>query len=296
MKKTVQAAYDELVANDGDGQPNNICSQYSTDGSMLYLAVQNNTIDGGIIVVDVSDPSNPTILDAYNDVMAAGCGLVNNPDGEHLWITHGFNKQGDPEEVSIWAYANAGKSNGPVDRVALPTDDSQAVYGGDAHGAQFAGLTSGYLWQVMRIDDTVQIISASDGANGTLVNEINLEDATGRTNVQPDVIDRSAFGTNMYWTTRGPRPSSAIGSSAGGANRYNHIDRQAGVDVFSTMFGDTGVYTKSEIMENGGVLYLCNKGGSYVEQCASTDKRYKPVQVTSSDPHGSKSLNYLSGF
>ena len=79
LAKDVQAAYDELVANDGDGQPNNICSQYSTDGNLLYLAVQNNAIDGGVIVVDVADPTNPTILDAYNDVMAAGCGLVNNP-------------------------------------------------------------------------------------------------------------------------------------------------------------------------------------------------------------------------
>ncbi|MFV9615528.1 MAG: hypothetical protein ACNYZG_06200, partial [Gammaproteobacteria bacterium] len=292
VKKKVKAAYKAMLAIDSN--PNNICSQYDTSGNLLYIAAQTSPNTGGVIVVDVSDASNPTILDAYNDVMAAGCGLVNHPDGKHLWITHGFNKQGDPEEVSIWAYANAGKKNGPVDRVALPTDDSQAVYGGDAHGAQFAGLTSGYLWQVMRIDDTVQIISASDGANGTLVNEINLEDATGRTNVQPDVIDRSAFGTRMYWTTRGPRPSSAIGSSAGGANRYNHVDRQAGVDVFATLFGYGGVYTKSEIMENGGVVYLCDKGGNYDEQCASTDDG--AVQVTSSDPHGSKSLNYLTGF
>ena len=292
LKNKVQAAYDAMLAIDSN--PNNICSQYSTDGNLLYIAAQTSANTGGVIVVDVSKPSNPTILDAYNDVMAAGCGLVNHPDGKHLWITHGFNKQGDPEEVSMWAYANAGKSNGPVDRVALPTDDSQAVYGGDAHGAQFAGLTSGYLWQVMRIDDTIQIISASDGANGTLVNEINLEDATGRTNVQPDVIDRSAFGTRMYWTTRGPRPSSAIGSSAGGANRYNHVDRQAGVDVFATLFGYGGVYTKSEIMENGGVVYLCDNGGNYVEQCASENPL--AVAVTSSDPHGSKSLNYLTGF
>ena len=245
-----------------------------------------------MIVVDVSDPSSPAILDAYNDVMAAGCGLVNNPDGEHLWITHGFNKQGDPEEVSIWRYANAGVAHGPVDRVALPTDDSQAVYGGDAHGAQYAGLTSGFLWQVMRIDDTVQIIS-NGGGHGTLVNEIDLEATTGRTNVQPDVIDRSAFGTRMYWTTRGPRPTSAIGSMAGGADRYNHVDRHAGVDVYATIFGYDGAFVKSETMDNGGTVWLCDNGGNYVEQCAADAGG---VQVSSADPHGAKSLNYLTGF
>jgi len=290
VKKDVQAAYDAML--ELDSNPNNICSQYDTSGDLLYIAAQTGTDTGGVIVVDVSDASNPTILDAYNDVMAAGCGLVNNPDGEHLWITHGFNKQGDPEEISIWAYANAGKKNGPVDRVALPTDDSQAVYGGDAHGAQYAGLTSSAMWQVMRIDDTVHIV-ANAGGEGELVDTIDLEDATGRTNVQPDVIDRSAFGTRMYWTTRGPRPSSAIGSSSGGADRYNHIDRFAGVDVFATIFGLSGSYVKSEEMENGGVIYLCDNGGNYVEQCAAEDGG---TAVTSSDPHGSKSLNYLTGF
>ena len=82
LKAKVQADFDELVANDSNGNPNNICSQYSTDGNLLYLAVQNNEIDGGVIIVDVSDPTSPAILDAYNDVMAAGCGLVNNPDAE----------------------------------------------------------------------------------------------------------------------------------------------------------------------------------------------------------------------
>lgn len=300
LKAKVEASWADMLAIDSN--PNNICSQYDTSGNLLYIAAQTSTNTGGVIVVDVSDPSNPAILDAYADVMAAGCGLVNHPDGKHLWITHGFNKQGDPEEVSIWKYGRAGKRHGPTDRISLPTDDSQPVYGGDAHGMQFAGITSGYAWQVMRIDDTVQIMSAWDGGKrlkrnggkGTLVNSINLEDATGRTNVQPDVIDRSQFGTRMYWTTRGPRPSSAIGSPAGGPDRYNHVDRHAGVDVFSTFWGYDGNFVKSETMENGGTLYLCDNGGNYVEQCASTDAG--AVQVTSSDPHGSKSLNYLSGF
>lgn len=297
LKAKVQAAYDDMVATDADGNPNNICSQYSADGQLIYIAAQTSTNTGGVIVLDVSDPTNPTILDAYNDVMAAGCGLVNHPDGKHLWITHGFNKQGDPEEISVWRYSRAGKRNGPVDRIALNTDDSQAVYGGDAHGMQYAGILSSFAWQVMRIDDTIQVVKATDwrgnGGKGRLVNEIDLEAKTGRTNVQPDVIDRSQFGTRMYWTTRGPRPSSAIGSSAGGPNRYNHADRQAGVDVFATFFGYNGVYTKSEIMDNGGTLWLCDNGGNYLEQCGAGDGG---VEVTSSDPHGGKSLNYLTGF
>ena len=300
LKGKVEASWADMLAIDSN--PNNICSQYDTSGDLLYIAAQTSTNTGGVIVVDVSDPSNPAILDAYADVMAAGCGLVNHPDGKHLWITHGFNKQGDPEEISVWKYRRAGKRHGPTDRIALPTDDSQDVYGGDAHGMQFAGILSSYSWQVMRIDDTVQISSAWDGGRwwrpnggkGTLVNSIDLEDATGRTNVQPDVIDRSQFGTRMYWTTRGPRPTSAIGSPAGGPNRYNHADRHAGVDVFSTFWGYDGNFVKSETMDNGGTVYLCDNGGSYAEQCASTDAG--AVEVTSADPHGSKSLNYLSGF
>jgi hypothetical protein len=307
LKGTVQAAFDAMLAIDSN--PNNICSQYSTDGNLLYIAAQTSTTTGGVIVVDVSNPRQPAILDAYNDVMAAGCGLVNHPDGEHLWITHGFNKHNDPEEVSIWSYANAGVSNGPVDRVALPTDDSQAVYGGDAHGAQFAGIASSYMWQVMRIDDKVQIIDASSGAGpgtGEPIGEIDLEDATGRTNVQPDVIDRSALGTNMYWTTRGPRPTSAIGTSSPTANlnnRYNHEDRLAGVDVFATLYGDTGVYLKNEDMSAGkGTVNLCkpekiqgvDQSAYLVWDREGTCK--KPIEVTAADPHGSKSLNYLTGF
>ncbi len=44
----------------------------------------------------------------------------------------------------------------------------------------------------------------------------------------------------------------------------------------------------------GGSLYLCDKSGDYVEQCAAGDAG--AVEVSSADPHGGKSLNYLSGF
>jgi hypothetical protein len=293
LKAQVQSAYDSMLALDSN--PNNICSGYSTDGNLLYIAAQTGTTTGGIIVVDVSNPNKPAILDAYNDVMAAGCGLVNNPDGEHLWITHGFNKHGDPEEVSIWSYANAGVSNGPVDRVALPTDDSQEIYGGDAHGAQFAGLLSSAMWQVMRIDDVVHVMSVDDGgAGGTLINTIDLETAD-RTNIQPDVIDRSAFGTRMYWSTRGPRPTSAIGNPGGDTTKYNASDRHAGVDVWYSGFtGYNGYFIKSEEMSEGvGTISLC-PGAIYEEVCA--DGTAGAVVVTTSDPHGTKSLNYLSGF
>ena len=299
MKDTVQAAYDELVANDADGQPNNICSQYSTDGTLLYLAVQNNATDGGVIVMDVSDPTNPTILDAYNDVMAAGCGLVNNPDGEHLWITHGFNKQGDPESVSIWSYAKAqkAKKSGPVQNIYLPTADDKPIYGGDAHGAQYAGLTNSFFWQTMRVDDTMQIIS-NEGGSGELVNAMDLTAKSGRSVVSPDVLDRSQLGGHMYFSTRGPRPTTAIGSTAGGNDRYNDSSRLAGVDVYSTVFGFDGSFVKHESMEStGGTVYLCpaaNYGSNYEVQCADTDPG--AVAVSGADPHGTKSLNYLSGF
>ena len=292
VKSQVKRAYAAMLKLDSN--PNNICSAYSTDGNLLYIAAQTGTTTGGVIVVDVSKPSQPAILDAYADVMAAGCGLVNNPDGEHLWITHGFNKHGDPEEVSIWSYANAGVTNGPVDRVALPTDDSQATYGGDAHGAQYAGLLSSTMWQVMRIDDKVHVISNKGGA-GELVNTLDLE-TPDRKNIQPDVIDRSAFGTRMYWTTRGPRPTSAIGNPGGDSSKYNASDRLAGVDVWYAGFtGKNGYFMKQEEIAGpaGTDIYLC-PGVPYEQLCAAGDAG--AVEVTSADPHGGKSLNYLSGF
>ncbi len=292
LKAKVQAAYDAMLAIDSN--PNNICSQYSTDGNLLYIAAQTSTNTGGVIVVDVSDPTNPAILDAFNDVMAAGCGLVNNPNTGTLWITHGFNKHGDPEEISIWKYKRAGKRHGPIKRISLPTDDSLPVYGGDAHGAQYAGLTSKFVWQLMRIDSTLHIIkNPKRQRRAKLVKTIDLDAASGRTNVTPDVIDRSQFGTRMYWTTRGPRPTSAIGSPSGGPDRFNHIDRVAGVDVYSTLFGRNARYVKTELMDNGATLFLCDNGGNYVEQC---DAGMGGTEVTAADPHGAKSLNYLTGF
>ena len=294
LKAKVQTAYDELVANDGDGQPNNICSQYSTDGNLLYLAVQNNVIDGGVIIVDVSDATNPTILDAFNDTMAAGCGLVNDPDGEHLWITHGFNKQGDPEEVSIWKYRRAGKRNGPIKRISLPNDDSQVTYGGDAHGMQFAGWGSDYLWQLMRVDDTIHVLKNNKWRKrrSKLVNTIDLE-RPGRTNIQPDVIDRSQFGTRMYWTTRGVSPNTAIST-------YHFADRNghSGVDTYRVgNYGRTGSYVKTSGMPSGVSEYLCDPSTGttgYAIPCSAGDATAQ--ELDSTDPHGLKSLNYLSGF
>jgi hypothetical protein len=293
LKAKVQTAYDELVANDGDGQPNNICSQYSTDGNLLYLAVQNNAIDGGVIVVDVSDPTNPTILDAFNDTMAAGCGLVNDPDGKHLWITHGFNKQGDPEEVSIWKYKRAGKRNGPIKRIALPNDDSQTLYGGDAHGMQFAGLTSSYLWQIMRVDDTIHVLRNNKWRKkkSKRVSTFSLE-RPGRTNVQADVIDRSQFGTRMYWTTRGVSPNTAISTY-----HFSDRDGHSGVDTWGTFWGNSGVYLKTSAMPSGVPEYLCPNPDAakvYEVSCAAGDPG--AIESDSTDPHGLKSLNYLSGF
>lgn len=290
---TVQANYDELVANDGDGNPNNICSQYSTDGNLLYLAVQNNTIDGGVIIVDVSDASNPTILDAFNDTMAAGCGLVNDPDGKHLWITHGFNKQGDPEEVSIWKYRRAGKKSGPIKRIALPSDDSQVTYGGDAHGMQYAGINSDYAWQTMRVDDNIQVIHNNKDRKrkSKIVNVISLE-RPGRANIQPDVIDRSQFGTRMYFTTRGVSPNTAISTY-----HFSDRDGHSGVDTMATLFGANGVYTKTSTMPSGVPEYLCPASTGttgYEIPCAAGDAG--AVEADSTDPHGLKSLNYLSGF
>lgn len=298
LGNTVQAAMDEMIMTDSDNNPNNLCNQFSTDGRLLYVAAQSSSVTGGVIVVDVSDPTNPTILDAFSDMMAPGCGLVNHPDGQHLWITHGFNKQGDPEEISIWRYSRAGKANGPIRRVALPVDDvSQEIYGGDAHGMQLAGITNSFMWQIIRVDDTIAVATANDSRTASIVNVMSTE-RPGRENVQADVIDRSQFGTRMYWTTRGPIPITAIGSLTAfyDPTRYNNTERSGvqGVDVWSSnIFGFNGYYLKTETMPSDGVSYLC-PGEPYEQVCNEGDEG--AVAVDNSDPHGGKSLNYLSGF
>lgn len=298
LKAQVQGHLDTMYALDAN--PNNICNQFDTSGTLLYVAAQTGTTTGGVIVLDVSNPANPTILDAYADVMAAGCGLVNHPGGTHLWITQGFNKHGDPEEMTMWNYAAAGIANGPSNRVAFATDDSQPVYGGDAHGAQFAGLGNNFMWQTMRIDDNIQVLSAWNSDTSALVNQIDLE-RPGRLNVQPDVIDRSQFGNRMYHTTRGPVPTSAIGSTAiGAANKYNFASRSGsqGVDVLATIFGYGGRYVKTEVMLGLGTNYLCPAANypdsEYDVLCELGDAGAVPVD--NADPHGGKSINYLTGF
>mgnify|MGYP001817397389 FL=1 len=137
----------------------------------------------------------------------------------------------------------------------------------------------------------MQILSNA-GGDGEIVNEIDLRAATGRSVVSPDVLDRSQLGAHMYYTTRGQIPTSAIGS-------YRNKNRASGVDVFATVFGYDGVFVKHEDMSNpGSEQYMCGDGGasgaSYDSVCAAGDAG--AVAGDTTDPHGGKSLNYLTGF
>ena len=89
-------------------------------------------------------------------------------------------------------------------------------------------------------------------------------------NPAPDVIDRSAFGTRMYVSSRSAVPITAIGT-------LTDTRRTPGVFVLSTFFGYNGVVLKHEDMLSGKMGDL------------------NGVPYDTSDPHGLKSLSYITG-
>jgi len=290
------AAINALSAN-----PNAICNNFDSSSSTLYYTVQTSSSSGGVVVLDVNDPANPTIVDALSVPFADGCGLVNSPDGSHMWINHGHNTPNDNEMASKWKnrrYAGTGKINrvGPVARVDIP-EKLETVNGrsGDVHGAQFAGIGGKFLWEVMRIDDVIHVINHNSG-RPEVVNTIDLEAEMGIEAPQADVLDRSVLGTNMYFSTRGFIPTTAI-------TGFVDLNRDPGIVTMRTLFGYNGSYVKTTSIRTGNNVYLCAVDGHEDHDhdvpivCADQSGNDPATLglVDSVDPHGLKSLSYISG-
>lgn len=204
-----------------------------------------------------------------------------------MWTNAGSKATDDTEQAFRWDYADFGVTATPAATVELPSRGD----GGDVHGAQFAGIGGGFLWEVLRLDDQIHVI---EPYSATLVNTIDLETADVA-NPGADVLDRDQFGTNMYMSLRGPAPITAITGSI-------DPNRTPGILVYKTVFGYGGVAAKTERVFSGNTIFICpptDDGDDHDHDddnvvCEEGDPG--AVEVDSADPHGLKSLNYVSGF
>jgi len=261
------------------GKP--ICNNYDTSGNYLYVTVNS----GGLFIMDVSDPSAPTVINAYDNtvISATGCGLVNDPDGKSMWTNSGSNTDADDEMVFNWKFSNIGTSNGPT-VIDIPEVDN-----GDVHGAQFAG-PSIYLWELMRLDNVIHVINKY---SKTLVNTFSIA-TSSLGDPAGDVLDRSQFGTRMYASLRGFAPITAI-------TAFPNLDRDPGVmTIKSKSWGYTGKVLKTTSIrsQHGNTVVVCDAddGDSHSHTGQDCDGNPTSQTVDAADPHGLKSLNYLTGF
>ena len=289
--KTLTAINTAIANGVLNGSP--ICGNYSTNGKLYYVVVSGGSPQGGsVLVLDTKNPSNPTLRDAF-ETTGVGCELLNDADGKHMWSSAGSKNDADDEKVYLWKFRHAkkNKKTGPKRTVDIPEIDK-----GDIHGGQFAGLGGLFLWETMRLDDIIYIINPSK-RNPRIVNSFSYEFGTN-TNPGGDVLDRSAFGTRMYLSLRGAIPTTAI-------TGINDPNRRPGVMVMSShIFGGSGSVLKIEDIQSGNLVDICPSAdegdpdhdhGNF-EVCDNTHIHYSEhISVDSADPHGLKSLSYLSG-
>ena len=257
------------------GKP--ICNNYDTTSSYLYVTV--NT--GGLFILDVADPSNPEVINAYGPsvISATGCGLVNSQDGTAMWTNAGSKNAADDEAAYKWSFANIGTTNGPT-VVDLPE-----IGKGDVHGAQFAGLGGPFLWELMRLDDVIYVV---EPGSATIVNTIDLEAITGLSSPAGDVLDRSALGTRMYISQRGYVPITAIGDVI-------DSDRSPGVTVLGTIFGYDAVGVGHAEIRSGVLGDVCIPDDHGDHDHDDPECPEGSLRLDNADPHGLKALSYLSG-
>jgi hypothetical protein len=268
------------------GKP--ICNNFTTDSKFSYVTVSGGAGSGVLILQTnrVLRGKPPLIVGAYAGT-AVGCGLVNSQDGTSMWTNAGSKALDDNEQALLWEYADIGVTAQPAAIVDLPDKGD----GGDVHGAQFAGIGGSFLWEVMRLDDVIHVI---EPASAAVVNSIDLETAEV-VNPGADVLDRDQTGTSMYMSLRGPAPITAITGSI-------DADRTPGILVMSTLYGYNGYATKTERIFSGNTIFICppdeHDDGEHDHDdddlvCNEGDPG--AVEVDSADPHGLKSLNYLTG-
>ena len=248
-----------------------ICNNYSTDNALVIVTTTGTA--KGVLVLDASDMS---IVNALNNT-GVGCGLVNSPNGRSMWTNAGSNSDTDDEFAYRWDYNS--QQVGPSAQVDLPEDVN-----GDVHGAQFAGIGGFFLWELMRLDNKIHVISPH---RAKVVHTIDLARVTGINNLGGDVLDRSAFGTRMYMSTRGYAPITAIGS-------FVDASRNPGVNVVGTFWG-YGARGIGHASIRSGVL------GDICFELPDGDARVDPqcpagsIRLDNADPHGLKSLSYITG-
>ena len=309
-ESAVNAVLAEMKADtDGAGIIHAVCSNFDTSSKLWFVTTNwsaGGGNKGGVLVVDVSDPTDPAVIEAvYGDktdgVRGYGCGLLNTPDNKYM-ITNVGNKSGDDVEgVLKWKYADLydWTKTGPADEVEMSqadnSDDVDLQYtsqnfdirSGDAHGSEFAGLGSGFMWQVQRVDDNIQVLPTYGKLK--VVKKISVE-SSAIPNPQIDVIDRSALGTRMYISTRNAQPRTAI-------NDLVDVRREPGVMVLRTFFGYSGRVLKTDSMDCKPGYEEAGRTQEIGIQCTQTTTSGDGTDYTvnSSDPHGLKSLSYLSG-
>jgi len=268
------------------GKP--ICNNFTTDSKVSFVTVTGGAGSGVLILQTnrVKRGKAPLIIGAFAGT-AVGCGLVNSQDGTSMWTNAGSKATDDSEAAYRWDYADFGVKATPSATVALP----QKGDGGDVHGAQFAGIGGPFLWELQRLDDQIHVV---EPYSATLVNTIDLETAEVA-NPGGDVLDRDQYGTNMYMSLRGPAPITAITGSI-------DPNRTPGILVYKTLFGYGGFAAKTERVFSGNPIFICTPDGDAGghdhddDNIVCNEGDLGAVEVDSADPHGLKSLNYLSGF
>jgi hypothetical protein len=262
-----------------------ICNNYSTDGSLVFVTTTNTggPMGGGTKGVLVLERAGMTIINAIAGT-GTGCGLVNSQGGEAMFTNAGSNSDSDTETVMRWDYATVGTVGGPTITQVLPV---AAGDNGDVHGAQLAGLGGPFLWELMRLDNEVHVL---DPGTLNVVNTIDLTSATGIENLGGDVLDRSALGTRMYMSTRGYAPITAISA-------FIDVNRNPGVTVVGTLFGYSAWGIGHAEIRSGedGVICVDDDGDAHSHDDQECDEGSETVLLDNADPHGLKSLNYLSG-
>lgn len=289
-----QATWDAILTSAqldfGNPDVQTVCTNWDSSSRYTYVTLDKPR---SLIIIDNDAPVEPSIINAFGpDVITSegGCGLVTDPSGKFMWTNAGgraIDAETEEREATFrWPFRRIGKRHKPK-TVFLNVD-----LHGDAHGSQFAGRNGDFHWSVMRVDGTINVVSRR---RPRLVNTFNYE-----TPVSPqaggDVLDRSSFGKYMFLTIRGSAPLTAI-------PQFVSPDRSAGITVIkSRRRGYTGRVINHVPLrsQHGTTTLICldedhGDDHDHGAQGAACEDEEIVFEVDAQDPHGGKSLHYLTG-
>jgi DNA-binding beta-propeller fold protein YncE len=169
-----------------------VCLAYTADMSAAYVTLGPELDEGGVAIVD---PRSLQLLQVFGPgEMAANCGTILSPTGDHMYLV------GGARDVGVW-HAVDTRTHEPVHRAE--------THGHDAHGSWVSPDGSEY-WLVNRVTSNAIVV---DTRTREIVDEI---DFVGKT---PDIIAMSPDGAHVYITLRGPNPVTmphvAVGETPG---------------------------------------------------------------------------------